>query len=462
MDLIDSFRHRFLVPRTSPERTICENRWTYPVVLLSRGEFRFCCRSRSRRISEEELQREGKRVFLNSDYDRARRLEMLKGFRHSDCGVCWRIEDDGIKSPRLCMPDFAKKQRWETPMPLGKWREIARRVDSTPEWLNSNMPIMLEVMLGNTCDMKCLYCNHHYSSKWAQESLAHGDLRREEMEEELPKPAPSFEKLFWQSVGDIIYRIAQLNLIGGEPLITEKLYEFLDRWDAAWRARHDSAWRQGPILSLVTNLNCTDAQLDRFIEKFRSFEDRYELEFNVSMESFGERAEVIRSGLNWDRWMRNLRKVVAAKLTKRGISMQMATNALSVTSLLPLLKMVKALSDEFDVPIQLRQNVVSAPLAMAPRILTPDFASYLDECIAYVREVQWEMNRFHFEPWARWDAYASFLESIRDGIASGQPDPEHQRLFHEMRIKMERRRGVDFGRIFPEYAKFFDLCASRA
>ncbi len=90
--------------------TFCQNRWTYPVFSLARGDFRFCCHSLPRQISEEELQAKGKESFLNSDYEKARRLEMLTGVKHDTCASCWRREERGLSSPRYYDPDFIQKQ----------------------------------------------------------------------------------------------------------------------------------------------------------------------------------------------------------------------------------------------------------------------------------------------------------------------------------------------------------------
>ncbi len=439
----------------SPEKSLCENKWSYPVVHLPRGEFRFCCRAKGRRISEEELQREGKNVFLNSEYEKERRLEMLTGVRHGDCAVCWRLEDKGQKSPRIHYDDFPQKQGWQKKMPLGEWEQLAREAPQTAEWQESKRPQIVEIMLSNICDMKCVYCSHHYSSRWGQELVEFGEIQQNRMAEEFPKPEPSFEPLFWEAMEkDIAPNAYYFNILGGEPLINDKLYVLMDKLYEITR-RHG---RMHMNLTVVTNLNCSEQQLDRFIEKYRSYKGWFLFDFNISMESFGPRSEYIRHGLNWERWLANFEKILEARLSPFSISMQMATNALSITSLKDLLVLVKSLVDKYDQPIRLRQNLVSDPAHLCPYILTPDFASYLDESITYLRTVQDDMRRFNFFEWGRWDFYADFLQSIRDSIANGQADNESRRRFYDFIQTNDSRRKLDFLSVFPEYAQFYGLC----
>ncbi len=222
---------------------------------------------------------------------------------------------------------------------------------------------MVEIMLSSICDMKCVYCNHHYSSRWAKELLEFGEVTPELMAQQIPKPAPSYESVFWRTFeSDVLPRVWYINLLGGEPLINDSLYGFLDLTYAKLR----SLDRRGVHLNLVTNLNCSEERLQKFIIEYSKLSDYMYLDLNVSMEAYGARAEYIRYGLNWERWLKNLHTIIKAKIPNFKISMQMAHNTLSATSHLELLRLVAALSDDYDQPIQLRQAMVSSPITYRP------------------------------------------------------------------------------------------------
>ena len=53
-----------LVSRKDPIDTVCEFKWNYPIFQMDRGEFRSCCRTPSRPVTEEQLQEKGIDAFF--------------------------------------------------------------------------------------------------------------------------------------------------------------------------------------------------------------------------------------------------------------------------------------------------------------------------------------------------------------------------------------------------------------
>lgn len=399
-----------------------------------------------------ELSAKGFDAFLNSDYQKSRRLEMLKGVRHADCATCWNLETKGVRSPRSTVAEFEQQMERQ----IGTKVTLAQLTSAPSEdapWLRSDQPVMLEIMLGNTCDMKCTYCNHHYSSQWAAERVKFGDIPADQVESEFSKPPISFANGFWEWFAHTGRQsLKYINLLGGEPLLMDGFYDFLDRLENFYPLSENPE----VVLSIVSNFNASPARLERFLARIPRLKQRFQIDLNLSMESTGPRAEYIRHGLDWSRWELNVRRLLASEIDGVQISFQLATNALNVTSIEGFLRFAKALYDEYRTPIFLRQNIISDPHWQSPLILTPDFAEYLDRACDFLQSVEPEMASLN-HPWGSWSAYRGFLGGIARRIREGGENGEARRKFFSWFSQYDQRRGLNFLETFPEYQTFWEL-----
>src|ERR1035437_143326 len=180
----------------SVNNSICHLRWGYPNISLTRGEVRTCCKTPFQSVSDRDIDQQGIALFLNSDYQKIRRLEMLQGTQHSDCKSCWAIEDHGATSLRGNSPngfiDFANSHFMFEEFTNASLLGASSESNLNSKILESKTPFMLEVSLGNTCDMKCMYCNHVYSSQWSTESLKNNSINIDEYRNVQSKPNPKF------------------------------------------------------------------------------------------------------------------------------------------------------------------------------------------------------------------------------------------------------------------------------
>lgn len=448
----------------SPEKTLCSLRWTYPVINLHRSEVRACCRSKSRIIDGEELKREGINTFLNSAYERSVRRDLLRGVRHDDCSSCWAMEDAGMRGPRTgaeTVLPFIQEPAAET-HDSAYWRKFVDRVDQNPQWQVSHAPKMLEIMIDNLCDLKCVYCSHHYSSRWAAERIEFGEITPEQMQREFPQPSAQFEKLFWQwAGGDAMNTLEYINFLGGEPLINPKFYQALDRLEAAV-PKHE---KKRITLAVVTNLNSSEEALRKALDRLEALTSRFWIDFNISNESVGAKAEYIRYGLKYERWLRNLNLVAEATARNHDImvSLQIANNSMNATSLEDFLRMAKTVCDTHGKPLRLKLNMVNFPDFMSPMILTPEFAEPIQRAADYARSVARDPSVPQNIGQGEWDYFADFAagiaQSIRQGAGDSRTSQVARRRFYEFIKTNDARRKSDFLSTFPEYAAFYELCA---
>jgi len=445
----------------SPEKSICHLRWGYPNISLSRNEIRTCCKTPFQTVTENDMREYGINLFLNTKYQKERRLEMLQGTRHRDCSSCWQIEDSGGTSLRGNSPkgfiDFAYNRKMFAEFGTNDLNLISKSVSLENAILESHRPFMLEVSLGNTCDMKCMYCNHIYSSQWATEGLKNKTLSIEEYRAAASKPKQEFLDLFWKWVDlEAKHSVERIGIIGGEPLITPEFYDFLDKLLEVY----DDVPHSNTNIWIVTNMNSEPKYFDRFIDYIPKLVKKFHLEIHVSMESIEEQAEYIRNGLNWNTFESNVNKLF--NLTKNMNQVTLAflpsITALSIPRFPKFIKWVYNLCKEHQKPAMLKQNIVTWPQPHTPFILPSEFAHYLDPAIEFINSVQNEMPKFQDE-FGRWQSYNSFLKNLRNGIKNGgEGKTELRSKFFTWFRDFDMLRSLDFKSTFPELANFYNEC----
>ena len=400
-------------------------------------------------------------IFLNTDYQKKRRMEMLQGVKHSDCKSCWSLEEIGAKSLRGNNPygfiDYANRHQMFQEFTPSTLVEIGNQVTIDSKILESNNPFMLEVSLGNTCDMKCMYCNHVYSSQWAAESLKNNTINIEIYKQVQSNPNERFINLFWEWVNTKAkHSLDRIGIIGGEPLITPEFYDFLDKLIEVY------ADKEGPKTRIwvVTNLNATTNYYNKFLEYIPKLSEKFILEVHISMEALNDQAEYIRNGLDWNRFESNVNKLFASDADIE-LAFLPSVTALAIPRFPKFLKWVYDLSKTHNKAVMLKQNIVTHPDVQSPFILPPEFADYLDPAIDWMQRISVDMPDVS-DKFGTWPSYTDFLIKLRDGIRYNKNDntmtkPRFATWFNDF----DNKRNLNFGNTFPELANFYNECKTQ-
>jgi sulfatase maturation enzyme AslB (radical SAM superfamily) len=447
---------------TNPLDTICDLKWNYPIFNMERGEFRSCCRTPSNVISEEDLSTYGIDAFLNSPKMKESRLDLINGIRTSDCKTCWQIEDSGMTSPRHTGSQFwnhlrKRKQVADVEYTEDRLLSTLNNVkDMNDPILVSKYPYMLEISLGNTCDMKCMYCNHHYSTQWGAEEIKLGRITQEQYDKEFPKAPESFNEKFWEWFKEVgVKHSTRIGIIGGEPLIMPEFYKFVDR---LIEAKKNSPVKQLTSLWIVTNLNTPKNYLEKFLQYLPKMSEIFNVEILVSMESVGVRAEYIRNGVDWNRFTANLDTLLSRKDVKFNFGFIPSLNVLSISSLKDFVMFTESLYKKHRRPVAIKHNIVQFPSHQSPFILTPEFATYVDECIAYM-EPKTPYMPIVSDYYGRWDQFIEFLRPLSASLKDNTSDRDEQRRkFARWFDDFDNRRKLNLIETFPEYLDFYNMC----
>lgn len=244
------------------ESNFCYLPWSWLDVNLQTGQIRSCCKTNW--MENTNL------MYFQNEEIKKRRIIFLKNSRPTECSVCWTAEDRGQDSYRLHTQKL-----------------IACQTDDLE--IDADTPVTIGIRLESLCNMACSYCGPHYSSMWAAEKnikvtpIINNDFKSNFLD--------------WFSARVNNEKIKRIILLGGEPTITPSYYEILDfiinKVDRKTKLR----------IVTQTNGMFSDIHKQKIYEYSKS--KNIILNFSVSIDAIEERAEFIRTGLKWNKFLDN-------------------------------------------------------------------------------------------------------------------------------------------------------------
>jgi hypothetical protein len=206
---------------------------------------------------------------------------MLAGTRCSECVSCYQAEDAGVNSFRQSVNrDYA---------------EFLNFADETkPDGSLDSMKLKyLDIRWSNICNFKCRSCSSTYSSSWATEDNKHGDDKKVFI-----FAGGTNNDTLYEQLQPFIAEVKEIYFAGGEPLLMDKHYDILNHLietgNTEIKIRYNS------------NLSSLVFKNQSVIELWKKFSNVY---LNVSLDSWGSRAEYIREGTQWNTLEENIRLV---------------------------------------------------------------------------------------------------------------------------------------------------------
>jgi pyruvate-formate lyase-activating enzyme len=290
------------------------------------GQLASCCKSFPVDLTQEDL-----KDFLNHPVISNQKNNLDSGIQDPSCEYCWKMENKGLSSLR-------------TAKNLSPSRKV------------------LEISFDNTCNLYCLYCGPHNSSKWKSIS-SHSDspMIRSKIKEN-----NNLNKLFdYDNLPNILTKnqVDALSFIGGEPFMSKNFYNFLQKYDFDQNTKYE----------VVTNL-CPDIDniLDLFLEKTKSTE----VCFLLSLDSDPDTAEIIRTGFNKDIFMRNLEKILLAEQVVE-IKILNTITCLSAFKIPELMAFIDSIAKTTSKKIKVESSLLVNPGYLSNRSLDSKSIEYL-------------------------------------------------------------------------------------
>lgn len=429
----------------------CAKRWNFPAVDLSTRMVRTCCRAYGPVATREDVRALGKNVFLNHPYMQKGRELMLKGEYQFDCRTCYETSD-GFQTPypetlRLLAPSFGES---ETELDAN-----FKKIPYDPKYLTSRTATELEVSFGNACDLMCVYCSSSYSSLIEAEDRKFMEPPSQFTQSPIAKN-DDLLAAFWQWMDeDALKQLRSIHLIGGETLFNDYLHVFLNRLDECYRK---NALAHEVHINIFSNLN-NSASVGRFADTIIRIHPNLRINLLFSNEAIGARAEFIRHGMNWDRTLGNLEKILSVNRINLGFAPSF--NSLSVSSAPEFLKFIYGLHLSSGKKFYCGDNYIPYPYGYSPFILTGEFISYVEESLSFLTT-----KGPAFLEASSVEKLTGFFTTLHKKLLSNEDADEELRKkradFARKIRTLRERRNVDFAGTFPELAPFHSLCEKLA
>ncbi|MGZ3699480.1 MAG: twitch domain-containing radical SAM protein [Bdellovibrionota bacterium] len=278
-------------------------------------------------IQEKSLEE----IWASDEMDQVRE-EFLEGnFPENQCWRCqWELKQ-GIEESKVLLTHFNNQF---------PYKSVKKSYREGPASLN--------IHLGNLCNLKCVMCNAKYSSRHAGGRQLDPFTGNELFESSFKRLIPGFRAL---SFG------------GGEPLINENLFRYLELIVKAKSAAE---------ITYTTNLTVLNPRFLAVLPKL------FQSVLLVSIDGVGANYEKIRQGARWETVLENLTEVARHRVKYRiaHILVRMCVMPQNYMDIEPLLDLCR------EREVRLQFNLVYFPEALSPFKLEPKARLKIREALA--------------------------------------------------------------------------------
>ncbi len=454
-DYLDSIKKTKLkLDTVSP--SFCLAKWNMVTIHLQQGETHSCYHPWTHKIPLEEL-KNNPTALHNTEYKKEQRKLMLEGKRPKECQYCWNIED--LKKDFVSDRMIRSFEYWAL--------DDFDKIKNLPWDANVN-PRHVEMSFDSVCQLKCIYCNPTVSSKWLEEVKTYGGyptsnkfndyMSAEKIEEKLKQMESTnpYVEAFWKWWPDLYPDLRVFRITGGEPLLSAETFKVLD-----YIAEHPH-----PHLEVIINSNLcvADGLISKLIDKAKIILEKKNVKnFTVfsSLDTYGEQAEYIRTGLSYERIMKNANRVLT-EIPGSTVGFTVTYNALSVPRFKLLLEELKRMREKYHSVGDTSRVLFDTPYLRFPdhlsiQALPPEFAKYFDEQIAFVEKNLNRINGFS-------ELELMKLHRVREWMLSSTEPGWVEKSRRDFKIyftEHDKRRNTDFVKTFPEFADFYNSLTSQ-
>lgn len=409
----------------------CQLKWNHSTVFLTMGTTSSC-----HRVTHDPYEfKHNKLNFHNIQSKLEARTKMLNGqWPGRGCEHCKSTEDAGGVSDRIShldMPGVTAPKELET---------NKEAVEVTPT--------QLEIYFSNTCNLKCIYCNSKFSSTIDNENRIHGQfdyghgtdqgapIRIFGKIEVNPNIEEDTKKLF-EWLNENIKSLNKVMILGGEPFLqkeTDKLITLLENTN-------------NPQLDLVvfSNLTVDTVRVQKWLDRmWKLVEDNRinHLQVVGSLDCWGPQAEYVRNGLDLKKYVGNLEYIL--QKTKITPSINSAMMALTVPTLPDLIRKV----NEWSKIRQVYWSGMKAGDVMRPYLNPTIFG---DKILPLGINEACEIFETYGDPIK--EAQLNNLKGIATECQKTKPNEWDQKMLKAYLKELDRRRNLDYRKLFPEIEK---------
>ena len=406
--------------------TMCYKTWNDIIISLPKKTVSWCCKTdltaqqtKETTFDLETLNTNGLDFLFNHPILQKRKNDLATGVRCPDCHVCWESEDRANESHRTLYTKTYESKKFFT----GKFDY------DTPA-------TFIELELTNKCNMACVYCHPPLSSRWQKELKE----RHPDTEDEIfYKVMELFTEYYNTKLTDVRY--INISLLGGEPFFTDHMYIFLE-----YLSKLHVNSEQEITVTITTGMSFPKQKLDKFIELIGRTPNIIYI-MQLSGEAIGRKTELIRWGLDFEKWNDNLDMFFkeSTRLDNMFIGFGCAHSCLSLPYFKDFLVYInnKMKEHAYKSEIWFSVNYIEDPQYLSISMLDSHHADAVTEQIEYMEN---EMTNLYKK-----DEYITMLKSLRNQILNANITPEMKHHASKEFKMLEDRRKVSFKSEFPHF-----------
>ena len=423
--------------------SFCAMKWLHQTLYLHTGDNHSCYHPRPHHIGLDEIAADPSALH-NTRWKKEQRKKMLEGERPQECYYCWNIED--LPGEHISDRMIHSSSDFSEPL-IEKLAELP--------WDAPINPRYLEVSFGNGCNYRCGYCCPQASTMWMEEIKKYGnyDLTYNQYGIEFlnsgnyygPKDENPYIEAFWKWWPSLKNDLHTLRITGGEPLMNPGAMQFFDLLEDE-PAPHLE-------ITLNSNLGVTFDRVDRLIARVTSLVRQKKIRkfsFFTSIDSWGEQAEYMRTGLKCDHWERNMIEVIKAGAT---VNLMCTYNVLCVTNFQKLLHKVIEWREKFGFEsVAFDTPYLKEPPHWMINILPEEFIKYQEETLQFIVDNKQWFTDVEYEKMLRVTNY------MKENPVSPEKIQQGRRDFYSFFTENDKRLGTSLLDTFPEYTEFYYQC----
>lgn len=351
------------------------------------------------------VQQHSVKDIFTSEYMKDLRQQFREGKQPEGCSTCWTDESNGYNSKRILYNSDVYPV-------LGKnidWRE-------EPE-----QPVEYQMIISNSCNLKCRSCSPSHSTLWQQEMKKHEGEPWTHQFHMPHKQAGDENGMLWKKREEWYKNLRRIEVVGGEPMYIKQWHKIFDELIVSGKSKEIA-------LDMSTNCNII---LPELLQKWI---DNYErVGVGLSVDGIGSTYNYMRHPGKWEVVYDNIKKYYQFHLNNHNFHCQLSFT-LSWVNALELTRMHDLIKARFP-EMKIWNNLVHHPEWMSLKSAPEKLKNHL------------------YEIWKNydWGVYRSDYESIVSFMFSEKITDEQFREYYEQNTVIDNRRKEKLFDVIPEY-----------
>ena len=220
--------------------------------------------------------------FSQSRKDFAKDLE--SGKRIPECKACWQEEDAGKDSKRI--------------------RDNKEYEGRTFDF--QSLPVVLDLSMGNLCNLKCRICSPRHSTPWLREEAelnSPNDIKGYMKQPEWIIAKESFEptnNFVWEDIKELLAHAERFDFAGGEPFYIPAHWKMIEH-------SVNNGYSKNQYLHYNTNGTIFPEKYINLLNQFQT------VDIQISSDGIGKKFDYLRHGSPFETCEENIDKFINAR-----------------------------------------------------------------------------------------------------------------------------------------------------